>query len=258
MEQVSKVLDDIEVLPSYFPVPGLGLVPVNAFVLKAKQPVLVDSGLVADSDAFMETLSTVIDPGDLQWLWLTHTDQDHIGSLHRILKEVPHLKLVTSFLGMGKLGLFAPVPPDRVYLINPGQSLDVGDRSLLAVKPPTYDAPETTGFYDSRSEVFFSSDCFGVVLESPAQNAADVAPKELKERQILWATLDAPWLHQVNETWLSGALDAVRKMSPKAVLSSHLPPALGMTEQLLGVLEEARTADPFVGPDQKALLGMLA
>jgi hypothetical protein len=70
--------------------------------------------------------------------------------------------------------------------------------------------------------------------------------------------LDAPWLQQVNETWLSGALDAVRKMSPKAVLSSHLPPAFGMTDQLLGVLEKARTADPFIGPDQEAFLGMLA
>jgi hypothetical protein len=45
MEAARKVTQDIEILPSYFPNPGLGLVPVNAFVLKAPEPVLVDGGL---------------------------------------------------------------------------------------------------------------------------------------------------------------------------------------------------------------------
>ena len=77
---------DIDVIPSYFPIPVLGNVPVNAFVLKAAEPVLVDTGLVPLSDPFMEKLSSAIDPEDLRWLWLTHADQDHVGSLHRILQ----------------------------------------------------------------------------------------------------------------------------------------------------------------------------
>jgi flavorubredoxin len=188
---------------------------------------------------------------------LTHTDQDHIGSLQRLLEEVPHLEVITSFLGMGKMGLFAPLSPERVYLLNPGQSIDLGDRTLTAVKPPTYDAPETTGCYDSKSGVFFSSDCFGAVLPSPAQNATDIDAKELSERQTLWATIDSPWVHQVDAASFDRNLNAVREMSPKAVLSAHLPPAFGMTDQLLGALENARAADPFVGPDQKAFEAML-
>jgi len=65
---------DVVVLPSWFPIPGMGILPVNAFVLKAREPVLVDTGLVPLSDLFMEKLSSVIDPADLRWLWLTHTD----------------------------------------------------------------------------------------------------------------------------------------------------------------------------------------
>jgi flavorubredoxin len=258
MEQTYKVTDDIDVLTSYFPIPGMGMIPVNAFVLKAKEPILVDTGLVVDSDAFVEALGSIIDLQDLKWLWLTHADQDHVGSLHRLLAEVPHLKLVTSFLGMGKLALSTPVAPDRVYLINPGQTLDLGDRSVVAVKPPAYDAPETTGCYDPRSGAFFSSDCFGAILESPVQDAADLNAEYLNERQVLWATVDSPWILQVKETLLDRALDSIREMSPKMVLSNHLPPAQGMTEQLLSVLEHARVADPFVGPDQEAFQMMLA
>jgi flavorubredoxin len=258
MEKAHKVTDDIAVLPSYFPIPGMGMIPVNAFVLKAKEPVLIDTGLLAESDAFMEALRSVIDPRDLKWIWLTHADQDHIGSLHRLLDEVPHIRVITSFLGMGRMSLFAPLSPERAYLLNPGQSIDLGDRTLTAVKPPIYDAAETTGCYDSKSEVFFSSDCFGAVLSSPAQNAADIDAKELSERQILWATIDSPWLHHVDEELFARNLNTVREMSPKTVLSAHLPPASGMTDQLLGALENARVADPFVGPDQTAFEAMLS
>jgi flavorubredoxin len=59
-----------------------------------------------------------------------------------------------------------PVPLDRVYLLNPGRSLDVGDRTLTAFRPPLYDSPATVGFYDDRSQTCFSSDCFGAPMPS--------------------------------------------------------------------------------------------
>ena len=90
----------------------------------------------------------MIDLRDLRWLWLTHTDPDHIGSLKRVLDEAPELRVITTFLGVGKMSLFDPLPLNRVYLLNPGQSIDVGDRTLISIKSPVYDAPETTGFYD--------------------------------------------------------------------------------------------------------------
>src|SRR3974377_1300587 len=81
---------DIDVLTSNVAIPGLGLVPVNAFVLKGSEPVLVDTGTVVDSEEFMTVLRSVIDPADLKWIWLTHTDFDHIGSLHQLLARKPH------------------------------------------------------------------------------------------------------------------------------------------------------------------------
>ena len=258
METPYTAAPDVEILPSQFPIPGLGVVPVNAFVIKAKEPVLVDTGLVQDSDDFMERLHSVIDPEDLRWVWLTHTDQDHIGSLHRLLQEAPQVRVITTFLGVGKMSLFAPLPMDRVYLLNPGQSIDVGDRKLTAVRPPSFDAPETTGLFDDKSKVFFSSDCFGALLSSPAQDISDIAEKELVEAQTLWATLDAPWLHKVDPGIFGRSLNGIREMSPAVVLSSHLPPASGMVDQLLNTLAAAPGASPFTGPDQAALEAMLA
>src|SRR5262249_36520833 len=159
-------------------------------------PVLVDTGSIVDADEFMTALCSVIDPSELRWIWLTHTDFDHIGSLHRLLAENPRLRVATSFLGVGIMGLFDPLPMDRVFLLNPGQTLALDDRTLTAVKPPAYDNPITTGFYDDKSDALFSADCFGAVLANVPPLAADIGAEELREGQTFWATVDSSWIHR--------------------------------------------------------------
>ena len=88
---------------------------------------------------------------------------------------------------------------------------------------------------------------------------ADLSDQDLRDGQVFWTTLDAPWVHQVDGPAFEKELDTIRKMEPKWVLSSHLPAAPGrMTDQLLSSLAAARTATPFIGPNQARLEQKLA
>lgn len=252
-----RVAPDIDVLPSYFPIPGLGILPINAFVLRAAEPVLVDAGMVLMSEEFLSQLSSVVDPDDLRWLWLTHADMDHIGSVRRLLDEVPHLRVITTFLAVGKMGLVQPLPLDRIYFLNPGQSLDVGDRTLSAVRPPTYDSPETTGFYNSQSGAFFSADSFGALMSEPVEDADRIDPEELRRGMVKWTTVDSPWLHSIDRGKFADSLNLIHDMAPEAICSSHLPAARRMTDTLLSHLAAAPTASPFVGFDQPTFEAVL-
>ena len=252
----------IDVITARADIAGLGTLPINAFLLHGAEPVLVDTGRVSDHDEFLATLGSLIDPGDLRWVWLTHPDPDHVGALRTLLATVPQLRVVTTFLAVGYLGLSDPLPMDRVHLCNPGQQLRLADRTLTAVTPPTFDHPATTGFYDDRTGTFCSADSFGALLADSTQlpeRADDLDNDELRAGQLLWSTIDAPWLHGTDPAWLARRLDHVRRMAPTRILSGHLPPAgAAMTERLLANLEMAPTATPFVGPDQTALDAMLA
>jgi flavorubredoxin len=249
---------DVEVITSPFPIPGYGFVPINAFVLKGKEPILVDTGAVVESADFMSTLKSVIDPSELRWIWLTHTDFDHIGSLQQLLAENPQIRLITTFLGVGIMSLTGGLPLDRVNFVNSGEKITVGDRTLTGMRPPAFDNPSTTGFWDDKTGIFFSSDCFGALLQEVPQNARDLTDQDLRDGQVMWATIDAPWLHKVDEGAFARELDGIRKMEPKMVLSSHLPAAEGkMTEKLIASLSSAPRAKPFVGPDQAGLEQML-
>ncbi len=250
---------DIDVLTANFPIPGLGQLAINSFVLHGDVPVLVDTGPVLERESFMTALTSVIDPADLRWIWLTHTDGDHIGALGQLLAGYPGINVITTFLGVGIMSVSDPLPMDRVHLVNPGQSITLGSRTLTAFRPPTFDNPSTTGFFDVVSRVLFPADCFGALLQDVPQDAADLSESDLREGQVFWATIDSPWLHGVDRGKLVHELDAVAELEPSLILSSHLPAAPGgMIDRFVASLAEVPDAAPFVGPDQVALEQLLA
>ncbi|HCT76121.1 MAG TPA: MBL fold metallo-hydrolase [Micromonosporaceae bacterium] len=259
---IHRIGRDISVLNDQLPVPGIGFLPVNAFVLRAKEPVVIDTGLSIPETGFMDALGSVIDPKDVRWIWLTHPDRDHTGAIFDLLEAAPQARVITTFIGAGIMSTERPLPLDRVYLLNPGQSLDVGDRTLFAFRPPLYDSPATVGFYDDRSRACISSDCFGAVMPSAelagAGDVGSVPRDQLRNGQLLWAVLDSPWVHNIDTNKYLGTVQPLREMDPETILSTHLPPALGQTAAFLEMLALAPQADPFVGPDQKALEELLA
>jgi flavorubredoxin len=252
-----NLADDAVMLGAYAPVPGMGVVPINAFLLRSAQPVLVDTGMAALREGFMSALRRALDPAELRWIWVTHADPDHVGNLSAVLAEAPQARVVTNFLGMAKLGLLG-LPVDRVYLLNPGQSLDVGDRHLLAVAPPSFDAPETMAAFDQRQRTLFSADAFGALLTEPAEAAEAIPDEALRAGLTTWASIDAPWLQGTSTAHMTRMLQDMRALDARLIASSHLPPARGITDRLLELVDAARTAPTFVGPDQAALERMLA
>jgi flavorubredoxin len=253
---------DVTVLSDHVEVPGIGFLPVNTFVLHAEQPVVVDTGLSTPDKDFVSELARVIDPADVRWIWITHPDRDHTGGLWSLLDAAPNARLVTTFLGMGIMSCEWIIPLDRVYLLNPDQQLHIGDRTLTGYRPPLFDNPATVGFLDSQSGTFFSSDCFGGPMSSAEQASAPdvraVSDEERRTAQLLWAAIDSPWVHNVDVTKYAATVDTIRALDPSAILSTHLPPAVGLNDAMFDVLDEAPTGPEFVGPDQQALEAMLA
>lgn len=255
--QPRRVAADTWQLGSWMPVPGLGVLPANAHVIRSREPVLVDTGLAALRDDFLQGLASVVDPADLRWIWITHMDADHIGNLEAVLALAPKARVVTTYLGMGKMGLLG-LPQERAWLMNPGQSLDVGDRTLTALVPPTFDAPETTALFDGRTRTLFSADSFGAVLPDMHEDAAQIDANMLRDGMRLWTSVDAPWLQWIGTGELRHAMDRLRALDPALVLGSHLPPAAGLADRLFQHLAGFAGTPGFVGPDQQALEAMMA
>lgn len=260
--EIQQVKNDVTVLHDHAEVPGMGWLPVNSFVIHAGEPVVIDTGLSLPDIGFMDALGSVIDPEDVRWICLTHPDKDHTGGLFELLEAAPRAKVVTTFLGVGIMSTSSPLPMDRVYFLNPGETLDIGDRTLTAFRPPLFDSPATVAFLDGKTGAMFSSDCFGAPLPSAdlarTTDVRDVPSDTLRAMQHLWATVDSPWVHTVDPDRFEATIAPLRRMAPSAIYSTHLPPATGRNDEFLEMLTLAPEATPFVGPDQAALEELLA
>ena len=260
--QAQKITPDVTLLSDSVEIPGIGFLPVNTFVLHSTQPVVVDTGLSTPDKDYLSDLAQVIDPADVIWIWLTHPDRDHTGGLFALLDAAPRARVVTTFIGVGILGCERQIPLDRVYLLNPGQTLDVGDRTLAGYRPPLYDNPATVGFIEDKTGAFFSSDCFGGPMVSPdIASAPDVraaADDDRQAAQLIWAAIDSPWVQNVDQRKFLDSIQTIRALDPAAIFSTHLPPAIGMNDTLFDTIAGAPSGPEFVGPDQQALEAMLA
>ena len=209
----------------------------------------------------MTALRSIIDPADLRWIWLTHTDPDHTGALHQLMDENDEIKVITTFLGVGAMSLSDPLPMDRVYLVNPGQTITIGERVLEhAIDRRRSTIPAPLGSLTSRPGRCSAPDCFGALLSDVPEDAADSQKRRLRQGQVLWTTIDTPWIHAVDTGVLGKQLDETSALlDPKLILSNHLPAAGGfMTQRLVASIASAPAAEVFVGPDQATLVQMMA
>lgn len=222
-----RATPDVWVLPTTLGIPGVGTLLVNSFLLTAEEPVLVDTGIALDRPEFLDAVDAIVPLGDLRWLWLTHDDADHTGSIAEVVERAPSARLVTHGLGALRMMTWWDVPLRRVHAVGIGERLSVGDRTLRAVRPPLFDNPMSTGIFDERTGTLFSVDAFGAILPEATRDAADVPEEALVAGMTAWATFDSPWAHLVDRGLFAAALREVDALAPSRVLSSHLPPASG-------------------------------
>ena len=112
---------DTTSLVSYFPIPFYGILPVNAFLIRASQPVLVDTGLGALRDPFMNNLRTLIDLRDLRWLWLdSHRCRSH-GQPAADPRRGAQRAGRDNFPGHGQDGAAATAPGPRFTCSTPAR-----------------------------------------------------------------------------------------------------------------------------------------
>ena len=65
----------------------------NAYLLKTEKPTLIDTVDFEFAKEFVNHLSQHIDPQDLQYIVINHTEPDHSGGLAALAGEPPMLSL---------------------------------------------------------------------------------------------------------------------------------------------------------------------
>jgi hypothetical protein len=187
MDPLYRVGDDVYVLPSGLPIPGVGTL-VNGHGPLGGEPVLVGTGLAVDGEAFERALSWIVDPPDIiWWIWPSHDDADQIGNLGRVMSLTATARLLTHGLGALRMSTRWRVPLDRVTALGPGTGSMWATAASAVGDPARYGNPMSAGLLDGQTGAIYTVDAFGAILPSVPENCDDGAEAGLVAGIAGWA-----------------------------------------------------------------------
>ena len=145
------IAPDTWLIPTLAADPAGGYIGAHSAVIRGDEPVIVDTSVLFGRDQWLQNVFSVVEPEDVRWIFLSHDDHDHLGNLDPVLDLCPNATLLANYAMVGRLFGDIELPLERMRWINVGESIDVGDRELLMVRPPMFDSPATRGLFDTHT-----------------------------------------------------------------------------------------------------------
>jgi flavorubredoxin len=243
--------------------PALGqplFVYLNSMVIRGAEPMIVDTGTPANREQWLKDAFAIVEPEDVRWVFLSHDDVDHTGNLDQVMEACPNAQLVCNWAMVERHTNCFEFPLGRCRWVMDGDTLDIGDRQLLALRPPVYDSPTTRGLFDPTTGVYWSVDTFATPLPDPELGIADLDPEFWDEGLALFALgAVSPWLSLVDEDKYGRYVDQVQRLDIATVAACHSPVIEGpFIERAFARIRQLPAIVPPIMPDQSVLDEIIA
>ena len=219
----------------------------NSLVIRAAEPVIVDTGMVTDRATWFDDVGSLVDPDDVRWLYLTHDDDDHSGNLTEALARFPNATLVISWAACGRMCAAFGIPRERILTVDDGESFDVGDRSLRAIRPPVYDSAYTRGLFDPTTRVYHAADAFCAPMPAVPVDHVDQIPVEMWEAgfAMFHHYSLCPWVTMVDDAKYRSEVERLAGLGAEVIVGAHTPVITGASiGRAFELLAELPTATP--------------
>ena len=229
-------------------------VGLNTMVIRAAEPVVVDTGVVENRAPYLADVFSLVEPEDVRWVFISHDDVDHTGNVNALMELAPNATLVIDWFMVERMGASLEVPPSRWRWLRDGDTLDVGDRTLHLVRPPIFDSPTTRGLFDPTTEVYWASDAFASPMATPVQHVADLELVPWLEGIHTFAQYVSPWLALVDDARFQRTVDRIAALAPRVIAGCHTPAIdRGYVGDAIAATRIAPQATVPAQPDQAVL-----
>ena len=233
----------------------------NSLVIRGQEPVLIDTGAACEAERWLADTWALVDPADVRWIVVTHDEPDHAGNLATALAASPRATLVATPATLRRL--VPRLGPVTSRAVEADGRLDIGDRELLLLSPPVYDAPGTAAVLDGRTGTLWAADAFGIPVADHAEDARDLPRRDFEDGFAAYHRVLAPWLALADATRWDATVSALAALTPLAVVSAHGPALTGARleaafDLLRRLPDLARARAPDLDRELDALLAAIA
>lgn len=188
----------------------------NSYLLDTEKPTLIDTVDIAYGVEFVKNLETIIDLNKLQYVVINHVEPDHAGGLPALMNKAKNATIVTTakardFLnGMFKL-------QNRDYLIiNDGDTLDIGGKTLKFFETPYLHTEETMITYSIEDKILYPCDLFSTHIAT-YELFNDLTKEDITEDfKVYYSLIMGP-----HRPFVRRMLDKIKDLDIKMIAPSH-------------------------------------
>ena len=190
----------------------------NSYLIRGDKIALVDTSHAKFRQLYLDALQGLIDPKEIDYLIISHTEPDHSGLVKDFLELAPQATIVAAKMAIKFLEDLVH-QPFKQQIIKNGETIDLGQGHVIEfVNAPNLHWPDTIFSYDHKSGILFTCDAFGLHYCSDATYDEDLKAIE-KDYRFYYDCLMGPNARSV--------LSAMKRMDKlgeiKLVANGHGP-----------------------------------
>ncbi len=188
----------------------------NAYLIIDKKITLVDTVKHYLFDEMLSRIKEIIDSSKIDYIISNHVEMDHSGSIQKLLELVPNAKVIASTRGEKGLRRHYKKNWD-FHVVNSGDTLNIGKRTLHFVHIPMVHWPDSMVTYIPNDKLLLPNDAFGQHIATPERFDDEVDWGILKEEAAkYYANIVMPYGGQVEK-----ALEALSGLDIDMIAPSH-------------------------------------
>jgi len=132
----------------------------NSYFIDAEKKAIIDTSKEKFWEVYIDKIRQVVDPSEIEYIILNHTEPDHSGNLKKLLEMAPNAVVVGS--GNAIRYLKDLIGPDfKNKAVKDGYTLDLGNKTLQFISAPNLHWPDTIYTYLVEDNILFTCDSFG-------------------------------------------------------------------------------------------------
>lgn len=146
----------------------------NSYIIRGEKLAVVDTSHAKFRQLYLDALTGEIDPKEIDYLIISHTEPDHSGLVKDVLKLAPQAVIVGAKVAIKFLKDLVHDPFEYIE-VKSGDRLDLGNgHDLEFISAPNLHWPDTIFTYDPKTLTLFTCDAFGLHYCSAATYDEDL------------------------------------------------------------------------------------
>ncbi len=134
----------------------------NSYLIRGEKTALVDTSHGKFRQLYLDALQGIIDPQEIDYLIISHTEPDHSGLVQDFLALAPQATVVAAKTAIKFLEDLVHQPFES-QIVKTGNSIDLGKGHIIDfINAPNLHWPDTIFSYDRGTNILYTCDAFGM------------------------------------------------------------------------------------------------